>query len=90
VRSNFAVARVLLRRTIHVAPEIVTVDARHLPPVSQATLANSITLTPGTVTLDVNDGDIEVHCLTREIAADLRRGEIVARATVLAGKRARS
>ena len=86
VRSNIAVARLVLRRKLDVRPVIVTVDARHLSPVAQATLANSITLTPGTVTLDVDAGRIEVHCLTQEIADDLRRGEIVARATELAGR----
>ncbi|MBI3068430.1 MAG: Na+/H+ antiporter subunit E, partial [Betaproteobacteria bacterium] len=33
------------------------------------TLANSITLTPGTVTLDVADGELVVHALTRAAGA---------------------
>jgi multicomponent Na+:H+ antiporter subunit E len=84
-RSNLVVARAVLRRRVRLAPEIVHIDAAHLPPRVQALLANAITLTPGTVTLDVEDGVIEVHCLTREIAADLASGAMLRRAERLLG-----
>jgi len=84
VISNVAVARTVLRRRLDIEPTLVTVDASHLPAAVQATLANAITLTPGTVSLDVDRGKIEVHCLTREIAEQLRDGEMVRRATRLA------
>jgi multicomponent Na+:H+ antiporter subunit E len=85
VRSNLAVTRVVLSRTREIAPEVVRIDAKHLPPRIQALLANAITLTPGTVTLDVNEGVIEVHCLTREIAAELEAGAMLRRAEQLIG-----
>jgi len=85
VRSNFSVARIVLRRRLDIQPTWVTVDASHLPAAVQATLANAITLTPGTVAVDVDRGRIEVHCLTREIADDLRSGEMLRRATALTG-----
>lgn len=53
-RANFAVARVVLGRRLRVAPSVVTVDAADLPPPVQAILANAITLTPGTLSLDIN------------------------------------
>jgi multicomponent Na+:H+ antiporter subunit E len=83
VRSNFAVARIILSRRMPIAPEIVTIDAAHVAPPAQATLANSITLTPGTLCLDVHRGRIEVHCLTRESAEDLRRGEMLRRISAI-------
>jgi multicomponent Na+:H+ antiporter subunit E len=85
VRSNLVVARLVLNRRLVVTPTIVTVDAAHLPSNVQATLANAITLTPGTVTLDVDRGIIEVHCLTAEIAAELAAGEMLRRAERLTG-----
>ena len=39
-----------------------------------ATYANSITLTPGTVTVGVNGRDLTVHALVREGALDLEGG----------------
>jgi multicomponent Na+:H+ antiporter subunit E len=85
VRSNIAVARIVLSRKLPIEPTIVSIDASHLPVVSQATLANALTLTPGTVSLDVNRGMIEVHCLTRQVAAEVRDGEMLRRATALHG-----
>lgn len=79
-RANFAVARVVLGRRLRVAPSVVTVDAADLPPPVQAILANAITLTPGTLSLDINGGRIRVHCLTKEMADDLRDGEMLRRA----------
>lgn len=85
VVSNLNVARIVLRRELSIEPTWVTIDASDLPPAVQATLANAITLTPGTVSVDVDRGRIEVHCLTREIADDLRGGEMLRRAAALAG-----
>lgn len=38
--------------------------------------ANSITLTPGTVSVDIEDGFIQVHTLSRENAAELHKGTL--------------
>jgi multicomponent Na+:H+ antiporter subunit E len=42
----------------------------------QAILGNSITVTPGTLTLDVHDGVLKVHSLTREGAESLLSGDM--------------
>lgn len=84
-KANFQVARIILSPRLPIKPGIVTVDAGDLPAVSQATLANSITLTPGTLTLDIDRGRIEVHCLTAESAAELAKGEMLRQARRLAG-----
>lgn len=84
--SSLAVSRIVLHPRLPVSPTMVTVDASRLPPVTQATLANSITLTPGTVTVDIDEGLIEVHCLTEANAVDLQAGEMLRRATILAGE----
>lgn len=83
VLSNFRVARIVLSPRMPIEPTVITVDAQELDAVSQATVANSITLTPGTLSTDINRGLIEVHCLTRKIADELREGEILRRVTAL-------
>lgn len=83
VTSNIRVARIVLSRKLPIEPTLISIDASELSIVSQATLANAITLTPGTVSLDVNRGTIEVHCLTPEAAASLRDGEMLKRAKAL-------
>jgi len=84
-KANFAVARIILLPRLPVEPTIVTLDVSDLDPVSQATLANSITLTPGTLTVDLDRGRLEVHCLTRAMAAQLESGEMLERTRRLTG-----
>lgn len=83
VKANLAVTRIVLSRRLPVSPCIATVDASRLPLSSQAVLANAITLTPGTLTLDVNAGQIEVHCLTQAVAQDLKAPALIERASWL-------
>ena len=44
--------------------------------ISNVTLANSITLTPGTITIDIKDGVFYVHALSQKVADDLNAGEM--------------
>jgi multicomponent Na+:H+ antiporter subunit E len=46
-----------------IRPGIVRFRSRLTGDVAQTTLANSITLTPGTMTLDIVGSDYYIHCL---------------------------
>jgi multicomponent Na+:H+ antiporter subunit E len=83
VKSSIEVARVVLATRIDVEPQMVDIDGRSLEPVDQALLGNSITLTPGTLTLDVHEGRLLVHALTPSGAAGLRDGEMQRRVAAL-------
>ncbi len=74
--SNIAVARVILDPRLPIHPRILRVEATQKTDVGRVTYANSITLTPGTVTLDVRDGKLLVHALTTESAEGLLTGEM--------------
>jgi multicomponent Na+:H+ antiporter subunit E len=50
-----------------------------------ATYANSITLTPGTITVNIEGHDLTVHALVREGALDLEKGEMDRRVTRFEG-----
>ena len=83
VTSSIEVARVVLRPRMDVEPRVVNIDGSGLEPVDLALLGNSITLTPGTLTLDVHEGRLLVHALTPEGAAALERGEMQRRVAAL-------
>lgn len=83
VKSSIEVARVVLRPRIDVEPSLVDVDGRNLGPVDLAVLGNSITLTPGTLTLDAYEGRLLVHALTADGAAALQSGEMLRRVAAL-------
>jgi multicomponent Na+:H+ antiporter subunit E len=75
VVSSFDVARRVLSPSLPVSPTLVELDAGIRSDAGQVILGNSITLSPGTVTLDLHRGRLLVHCLTRESAAALSEGE---------------
>ena len=85
VRSSIAVARHVLSPQMKVDPRVVRLDVSHLEPVDQALLGNSITLTPGTLTLDVDQGQLLVHALDVDGAQALVDGEMQARVENLRG-----
>ncbi len=86
VRSSFEVARIILHPKPPISPTVVEFEAAPRDPVGQAILGNAITLTPGTLTLDVHNGRISVHCLTRAGADALLCGEFNRRAAKLTEK----
>lgn len=79
IRSNLDVVTRLLRGRAAISPRTVFIDTRTHDPLGQAILANSITLTPGTVTIGLEDGEAVVHALTREGAADIEAGTMAGR-----------
>ncbi len=74
--SNIAVTKLVLSRELKISPSIFRVPAANLSELVRVTYANSITLTPGTVSIDVGDDWIEVHALTEETRNDLLAGKM--------------
>jgi multicomponent Na+:H+ antiporter subunit E len=75
VLSSLHVAYVVLHPRMPMQPQLIRVRA-HLPhALARLTLATSITLTPGTVTLDTHDDELLVHALTATAAEDLQPPE---------------
>ncbi|MGB5627079.1 MAG: Na+/H+ antiporter subunit E [Woeseiaceae bacterium] len=83
IKSSLDVARIVLSPSLPISPQVVKIKASCAHPVDQAILANSITLTPGTVALDVHEGEITVHALTKAGAEELKKGEMDRRVAAL-------
>jgi multicomponent Na+:H+ antiporter subunit E len=76
IRSALQVAWVLVHPRLPIAPRVVAVPVRLAGDLPLTTYANSITLTPGTVTVDLEPGRLLVHALTRAGATDLLEGSM--------------
>lgn len=61
LKANFDVASRVLDSKVHVKPGFVKVKTSLKGDVAKLTLANSITLTPGTITVDMKDDELYVH-----------------------------
>ena len=77
------VLRILSIRPVN--PRLIELPASQKTTVGQVTYANSITLTPGTVTVDLQGDELTVHALTAEAEADLLTGDMDGRVTRLQG-----
>ena len=76
VKSSIDVARIVIDPRLPISPQVVKIKATCAHPVDLAILANSITLTPGTLALDVHNGEITVHTLTEAGAEELMKGDM--------------
>lgn len=74
VKSAWAVTRIVLHPRLPISPTMTVVKASQKSPAALVTYANSITLTPGTLTVGVSGDEFLVHALTREGALDLESG----------------
>lgn len=81
--SSFAVAKMILQRDLSISPTTIEFECLPTDPVGQAILGNSISLTPGSVTLDIHEGRVTVHCITQAGAEALLEGEMNRRVAAL-------
>lgn len=69
----------------NLSPVLAYVQASQKTDIGRVTYANSITLTPGTVTIDVRGNRLLVHALTKQGFDELNRGAMDRRVTELEG-----
>lgn len=70
VKSSFTVIKIVFSKKIDIEPQIVFFDVPLKNEFLRTILANSITLTPGTITVNVEDNHFCVHALDYTMAQD--------------------
>ena len=68
LQANLAVCRLILTRKEEMEPVIVHVCADLKSETARVILANSITLTPGTITVSLTEDKLLVHCLDKSLS----------------------
>jgi multicomponent Na+:H+ antiporter subunit E len=79
VLSNLRVARLVLHPDCPVRPALLDLDPPVPTPRARALLGIAVTLTPGTLTVDVDDKGMQVHALDEGAAEGLTDGPMVRR-----------
>ncbi len=77
MKANMEVVKIILSPEFQPEPAIVYFDTDLKTGVGKVLLANSITLTPGTITVSVEENRFCVHCLDRELAQGLEASVFV-------------
>ena len=63
VKANINVMRLVFSPRINIRPGIVEIKTELKSPLGRLALANTITLTPGTLVVDIKDDSLFVHCI---------------------------
>ena len=82
-KTNVDVALRILVPSKGISPRVLRVPSTQASDLARALYANSITLTPGTISIDVGGDEITVHALSRESAEDVAGGEMGQRVSAL-------
>ncbi|PPR79577.1 MAG: hypothetical protein CFH01_00323 [Alphaproteobacteria bacterium MarineAlpha2_Bin1] len=77
IKSNFQVSIRIIVPKINIDPEMILIPMNQKSDLNKTNYANSITLTPGTVSVRLDDnGEILVHSLDKNFADELRSGSM--------------
>jgi multicomponent Na+:H+ antiporter subunit E len=74
IKANIQVAAIIINPKLPIDPGFLRFKTHLTRKISLVTLANSITLTPGTITVDLQDDTYIVHAIVRGAASDLESG----------------
>ncbi|WP_276280704.1 Na+/H+ antiporter subunit E [Halorussus caseinilyticus] len=76
LKANVALAAILLDPRLPIDPSVVRVESAAESDLERTAFASAVTLTPGTVVLDVTDDAYHVHALTAASRESLREGSL--------------
>ncbi|MCR5733837.1 MAG: Na+/H+ antiporter subunit E [Lachnospiraceae bacterium] len=77
VKANISAFRLIMSNRYELEPVLVHFTTDIKTNSLRVLLANSITLTPGTITVSLEGGDFVVHCLDKELAMNLDESSFV-------------
>lgn len=87
VKSAWDVSKIIVDPKLPISPALVSVKTTQVSALGRVVYANSITLTPGTVTIVAGRDEFLVHALTRAGAGSLAEGDMDRRVTRFEGAR---
>lgn len=85
-KANIAVIRLILSDRDVVVPTLSSFKASLDSDIARIILADSITLTPGTITVNLRENEYLVHCLDESMASGLPDSEFERQLRILEGK----
>lgn len=86
IGSSLQVTKLIWGSPDKVSPSLARISAENIPPHRRALYANSITLTPGTLSVDLVEGEITVHALQKSSIEELKQEAMEKKITGIWGK----
>lgn len=85
VKANIGVLHLIITQKEEIEPVLVSFETDLETPAGKAFLANAITLTPGTITVSLEENEYVVHCLDETLAEGLDDTEFARRIKEMEG-----
>lgn len=76
IKANWDVLKRMFAPSFPISPRIVEFDSYLESDIAKTVLANSITLTPGTVTIEITGSKFYIHCLAEDFTEDPGSGTL--------------
>ncbi|GAA3916119.1 Na+/H+ antiporter subunit E [Litoribacillus peritrichatus] len=76
VSSSIHVTKLIWGSPDKLSPSLAKVSIKNVTPKAHVLYANSITLTPGTLSVDLKDGEVTVHALEKASIDQLEQGDM--------------
>ena len=86
IKANIAVVKAVMSPNLAVSPTLVRIPTPQKTDIGKVMFANSITLTPGTVSVDIQDDHILVHALLSEMSEPADFAEMAERSAWAIGE----
>lgn len=86
ISSSIHVTKLIWGPSSQISPSLVKINANNVSPKKQVLYVNSITLTPGTLSVDLEDGEITVHALQKSSIEELELGDMERKITAIWGE----
>lgn len=86
ILATWDITKVTLFKRKDIDPSVVWFRVNYDNPLAYSMLANSITLTPGTITIDIEDGIFSVHAVTRSCGEGVLDGSMQKKVAWLYGE----
>jgi multicomponent Na+:H+ antiporter subunit E len=84
--SSAHVSKLVWRRDRKLSPVLAEISVQNIKPSNRVLYANSITLTPGTLSVDLDDNVVTVHALQATSIDELKQGVMENKITSIWGK----
>lgn len=86
LKSSIQVTKLIWGSPSKVSPTLAKINISHVPPNKRVLYANSITLTPGTLCVDLKDDELTIHALQKSSITELEEGYMENKITGIWGK----
>lgn len=85
ILSSLDVTKLVWGSSKKLSPSLAKLPISDVPEKNRVLYANSITLTPGTLSVDIDDEHVTVHALKEQSLEDLQAGEMAKKAASVNG-----